>query len=80
MPGGWHDPAVAIMVNRTVLAHRLFTGLSRHYLACLVDELADRGRLGSRVVAILREAGSVSGLKVPAPVISWCSLIGWWPR
>ncbi|MFL1906118.1 transposase family protein [Streptomyces tauricus] len=28
------------MVNRSVLAHRLFTGLSRRHLACLVEELA----------------------------------------
>ncbi|WP_369199084.1 transposase family protein, partial [Streptomyces djakartensis] len=28
------------MVNRVVLAHRLFTGLSQHHLACLVEELA----------------------------------------
>ncbi len=41
VPGGWHDPAVAIMVNRAVLAHRLFTGLSRSHPACLVGELAE---------------------------------------
>ncbi len=46
MAGGWHDPAVAIMVNRTVLAHRLFTGLSRHHLACLVDELGEPWQAG----------------------------------
>ncbi|WP_405595654.1 transposase family protein [Streptomyces sp. NBC_01092] len=28
------------MVNRVVLAHRLFTGISRRHLACLVEELA----------------------------------------
>ncbi|MEU2150721.1 IS5/IS1182 family transposase, partial [Streptomyces globisporus] len=28
------------MVNRAVLTHRLFTGISRHHLACLVAELA----------------------------------------
>ncbi|MFI1972566.1 transposase family protein [Streptomyces cinnamoneus] len=28
------------MVNRAVLAHRLFTGLSRRHFACLVEELA----------------------------------------
>ncbi|MFI6337383.1 transposase family protein [Streptomyces sp. NPDC050535] len=28
------------MVNRTVLAHRLFTGISQCHLACLVEELA----------------------------------------
>lgn len=39
MPGQWHDPTVAIMVNRAVLAHRLFTGISRRHLACLVEEL-----------------------------------------
>ncbi|MEV6477997.1 transposase family protein [Streptomyces sp. NPDC051657] len=27
------------MVHRAVLAHRLFTGISRHHLACLVEEL-----------------------------------------
>ncbi|MCE3030826.1 transposase [Streptomyces sp. CMSTAAHL-2] len=31
---------MAITANRTVLAHCLFTGLSRHHLACLDDELA----------------------------------------
>lgn len=31
---------MAIRVNRAVLAHRLFTGISRHHLACLVEELA----------------------------------------
>lgn len=46
MPGGWHDPAVAIMVNRAVLAHRLFTGLSRSHLACLVQELAEPWQAG----------------------------------
>ncbi|MDQ1029467.1 hypothetical protein QF035_007049 [Streptomyces umbrinus] len=40
MAGSWHDPAVAIMVDRAVLAHRLFTGISQHHLACLVEELA----------------------------------------
>ncbi|MFE2118502.1 transposase family protein [Streptomyces microflavus] len=28
------------MVNRAVLTHRLFTGISRHHLACLAEELA----------------------------------------
>ncbi|MEU5295557.1 transposase family protein [Streptomyces umbrinus] len=28
------------MVNRAVLAHRLFTGISRRHLACLIEELA----------------------------------------
>lgn len=28
------------MVNRAVLAHRLFTGVSRRHLACLIEELA----------------------------------------
>ncbi|MEH6380091.1 IS5/IS1182 family transposase, partial [Streptomyces sp. KLMMK] len=28
------------MVNRMVLAHRLFIGISREHLACLVEELA----------------------------------------
>jgi hypothetical protein len=40
MFGWWRDPSVAIMVNRAVLAHRLFTGISRRHLACLVEELA----------------------------------------
>ncbi|GGR65764.1 transposase [Streptomyces aurantiogriseus] len=31
---------MAIMVNRAVLAHRLFTGISRRHLALLVEELA----------------------------------------
>ncbi|MBZ6080492.1 transposase family protein [Streptomyces olivaceus] len=31
---------MAIMVNRVVLAHRMFTGISRQHLACLVAELA----------------------------------------
>jgi hypothetical protein len=31
---------VAIMVNRAVLAHPLFTGISRRHLALLVEELA----------------------------------------
>ncbi|MCX4851369.1 hypothetical protein OHB19_40085 [Streptomyces sp. NBC_00893] len=31
---------MAIMVNRTVLAHRLFTGISQRHLACLIEELA----------------------------------------
>ncbi len=35
------------MVNRAVLAHRLFTGLSRHHLACLVEELAEPWRAGA---------------------------------
>ncbi|MEV6002200.1 IS5/IS1182 family transposase, partial [Streptomyces griseomycini] len=28
------------MVNRDILAHQLFTGVSRQHLACLVEELA----------------------------------------
>lgn len=40
MPGRWHDPAVAIMINRAALAHRLFTGISQHHLAFLARELA----------------------------------------
>ncbi|MFD8525582.1 transposase family protein [Streptomyces capillispiralis] len=31
---------MAIKVNRAVLAHRLFTGISRHHLARLIEELA----------------------------------------
>ncbi|MGK5449782.1 transposase family protein [Streptomyces radiopugnans] len=31
---------MAIAINRAVLAHRLFTGISRQHLACLVEELA----------------------------------------
>ncbi|WP_218162357.1 transposase family protein [Streptomyces sp. Ag109_O5-10] len=31
---------MAITVNRSVLAHRLVTGISRRHLACLVEELA----------------------------------------
>ncbi|MES9512101.1 transposase family protein [Streptomyces sp. NPDC000609] len=31
---------MAITVNRAVPAHRLFTGISRQHLACLVDELS----------------------------------------
>lgn len=34
------------MVNRAVLAHRLFTGLSRRHLACLVEELAEPWQAG----------------------------------
>ncbi|MDX3434365.1 hypothetical protein PV664_36685 [Streptomyces sp. ME01-18a] len=32
---------MAIMVSRTVLAHQVFTGVSRGHLACLVEELDD---------------------------------------
>lgn len=31
---------MAIAINRAVLAHRLFTGVSRQHLACLAKELA----------------------------------------
>ncbi|MFB7868165.1 IS5/IS1182 family transposase, partial [Streptomyces sp. NPDC056069] len=34
------------MVSRTVLAHRLFTGISREHLACLVTELAGPWQTG----------------------------------
>jgi hypothetical protein len=34
------------MVNRAVLAHRLFTGISRRHLACLVEELAQLWQAG----------------------------------
>ena len=37
---------MAIMVNRAVLAHRLFTGISRHHLARLVEELAASWQAG----------------------------------
>lgn len=37
---------MAIMVNRAVLAHRLFTGLSRRHLACLAEELAEPWQAG----------------------------------
>jgi hypothetical protein len=30
---------VVVVINRTVLAHRVFTGISRHHLACPIDEL-----------------------------------------
>ncbi|GAA2447922.1 hypothetical protein GCM10010405_34160 [Streptomyces macrosporus] len=40
MPGGWHDPGVAITVNRAVSTHRLFTGISRRHLAGMVEESA----------------------------------------
>ncbi len=42
------------MVSRTVLVHRLFTGISRRHLACLVEELAlpwQAGLKGRRHVA-----------------------------
>lgn len=45
---------MAIMVNRAVLTHRLFTGISRRHLACLVEELAapwQAGREGGRHAA-----------------------------
>ncbi|MEW2233155.1 IS5/IS1182 family transposase, partial [Streptomyces sp. NPDC024062] len=32
--------SVVITVGRNVLAHQLFTGVSRQHLACLVEELA----------------------------------------
>jgi hypothetical protein len=38
---GWDDQSVVIMVDRDILAHQLFTGVSRQHLACLVEELAD---------------------------------------
>ncbi|MGI5518199.1 AI-2E family transporter [Streptomyces sp. CA-106131] len=34
------------MVNRAVLAHRLFTGISRRHLACLIEELAQPWQAG----------------------------------
>ena len=37
------------MVNRAVLAHRLFAGLSRRHLACLVQELAVPWQAGVEV-------------------------------
>jgi hypothetical protein len=37
---------VAIMVNRAVLAHRLFTRTSRRHLACLIEELAQPWQAG----------------------------------
>ncbi len=46
VPGRWHDPSVAIMVARAVLAHQLFTGISRRHLTGLVDELAAPWRAG----------------------------------
>lgn len=39
-----------------------------------------RGRPGSRGGVMLREVGPGSGLREPAPVTSWCSSTGWWPR
>lgn len=43
---GWHDPFVSIMVNRAVLSHQLFTGVSRRHLADLVAELAEPWQAG----------------------------------
>ncbi|MER6564607.1 transposase family protein, partial [Streptomyces sp. NPDC001027] len=37
---------MAITVNRAVLAHRLFTGISRRHLACLIEELAQPWQAG----------------------------------
>lgn len=34
------------MANRAVLAHRLFTGISRRHLACLIEELAQPWQAG----------------------------------
>jgi hypothetical protein len=36
----WHALVVAIKVNRAVLARPWFTGICRHHLAVLVEELA----------------------------------------
>ncbi|MFI1161865.1 transposase family protein [Streptomyces sioyaensis] len=37
---------MAITVNRAVLAHRLFTGVSRCHLGCLIEELAQSWQAG----------------------------------
>ncbi|MET9567475.1 transposase family protein, partial [Streptomyces tauricus] len=34
------------MVNRAVLAHQLFTGISQRHLACLIEELAQPWQAG----------------------------------
>jgi hypothetical protein len=65
------------MSNRTLLAPRLCTGISREHLDCLVEGLAAPD---SRANAMLQEEESGSGLRVPAPAISWRSSTGWWLR
>ncbi|MGC0407624.1 hypothetical protein RKD31_000867 [Streptomyces sp. SAI-163] len=58
--------SVVIMVDRNVLAHQLFTGVSRQHLACLAEELADPWQAmvegssarGSRRRARKHEAGA----------------------
>lgn len=72
--------SVVIMVDRNALAHPLFTGLFRHHLACLAEELADPWqaeiedrRHEARGGAGKREAG-------PVPGIGWCSSTGWSSR
>lgn len=56
---------VVIMVDRRILAHQLFTGISRQHLACLVEELAgpwqavvEGRRHAARGGARKREAGA----------------------
>lgn len=56
---------VVIMANRDILAHQLFTGISRQHLACLVEELAgpwqavvEGHRCTARGGARKREAGA----------------------
>jgi hypothetical protein len=70
---------VAIMVNRAVLAHRLFTGISRRHLACLIEELAlpwEAGVEGRRHAA---GGGTRKRLPGPVPGISWSLSTDWWP-
>ncbi|SEE24380.1 hypothetical protein SAMN05428939_7854 [Streptomyces sp. TLI_105] len=71
---------VVTMVSRDILAHQLFTGISRQHLACLAKELADPWeavvegrRRGARGGARKREAG-------PVPGIGWGSPAGWSSR
>jgi hypothetical protein len=77
---GWDDQSVVITVDRDILAHQLFTGVSRQHLACLVEELADPWQAmveGRRHDA---RGGPGNVRRGPVPGIDWCSSTGWSSR
>jgi len=68
---------VVIMVNRDILVHQLFTGISRQHLACLVEELAGPWQAVVEGHRHKARGGARKVRRGPVPGIGWCLSSGW---
>ncbi len=69
----WHALALAIKVHRSVLAHSRLTGLFRHHLVALVEELAHHWERTMENRQHRARGGPGGGSQVRAPGTAWSS-------